>query len=199
VVFLDDAARGPACAEALLAAGLLGEAGMPVYLYGALAGGRTRAQLRRSGGLDGRAPDFGPARLDPARGAVLVAARPPLVAFNLFIGGTVDDARRVAAHVREGGDGGLGGVRALGMEVEGRAQVSTNVEDHRSVPLAKLCRRSRATPTWRRPSWSGWPAGGLRRLARRCGDPQPADRRGRPRAGRAADAVEGAPRRVAAY
>ena len=68
-------------------------------------------------------------------GAVLVAARAPLVAFNLFVRG---DAKRVAALVREGGEEGLPGVRALGMEVEGRQQVSTNVEDHRGVPLARL-------------------------------------------------------------
>jgi len=85
VVFLDDARRGAACAEALLAADLLGAGGLPVFLYGVLAGGRTRAQLRR-GGVEGLAervahgelaPDFGPTALDRRRGAVLVAARPP--------------------------------------------------------------------------------------------------------------------------
>jgi glutamate formiminotransferase len=139
IVFLDDALRGAACAEALLAAGLMGEAGLPVHLYGLLAGGRTRAELRRGGpeALASRAPDFGPRRLDLRAGAVLVAARPPLVAFNLEIDGTVDDARRIAAHVREGGDEGLTGVRALGLDI-GVAQVSTNVEDHRATPLREL-------------------------------------------------------------
>lgn len=137
VVWLDDARRGAASAEALLAAGLIGEAGLPVYLYGALAGGRTRAELRRPAALSALKPDFGPQEIDPGTGAVLVAARPPLVAFNLFVDG---DAGAVARLVREGGDDGLPGVRALGMIVEGRPQVSTNVEDHRATPLAALLR-----------------------------------------------------------
>jgi len=49
IVYLDDASRGAACAEALVLADLLGRVGLPVYLYGALAGGRTRAELRRGG------------------------------------------------------------------------------------------------------------------------------------------------------
>ncbi|MDQ3740448.1 MAG: hypothetical protein M3389_05830, partial [Actinomycetota bacterium] len=52
---------------------------------------------------------------------------------------TVADAKRVAARVREGGEEGLPGVRALGIELRGGvAQVSTNVEDHEAVPLARL-------------------------------------------------------------
>jgi len=142
VVFLDRERRGAACAEALLAAGLLGEAGLPVFLYGALAGGRTRAELRRGGlaGLRerGTPPDFGPRALDDRHGAVLVAARPPLVAFNLELaaGATLADARRVARAVRDE----LEPVRALGVALGGGrvAQVSTNVEDHEAVPLARL-------------------------------------------------------------
>ena len=64
----------------------LGREGLPVYLYGALAGGRTRAELRRGGpeALIARAkPDYGPPRLHPTAGAVLVSAREPLVAFNV--------------------------------------------------------------------------------------------------------------------
>jgi glutamate formiminotransferase len=51
VVHLDDARRGAACAEALVAAHEIGELGVPVLLYGALTGAppRTRAQLRRGG------------------------------------------------------------------------------------------------------------------------------------------------------
>jgi len=146
VVFLDDARRGAACAEALLAADLIGAEGLPVFLYGALAGGRTRAQLRRGGTRElarrvaagELEPDFGPPALHPSSGAVLVAARPPLVAFNLHIAGTVEDARRIAALIREGGREGLPKVRALGLLVDGVAQVSTNVEDQRATPLATL-------------------------------------------------------------
>jgi glutamate formiminotransferase len=151
VVYLDAARRGAACAEALVAGEELGRAGLPVFLYGVLAGGRLRAQLRRGGpaGLAERvaagelAPDFGPHRIDPRSGAVLVAARPPLVAFNVELAppATVEDARRIAATIREGGDDGLPGVRALGLTLPARAgvaQVTTNVEDHLAVPLAAV-------------------------------------------------------------
>ena len=54
-------------------------AGLPVYLYGALAGGRTRAELRRGGpeALIARRlrPTSARPRLHPTAGAVLVAAR----------------------------------------------------------------------------------------------------------------------------
>jgi glutamate formiminotransferase / 5-formyltetrahydrofolate cyclo-ligase len=150
VVFTTDGERGAACAEALVAAEELGGIGLPVFLYGLLAGGRTRAQLRRGGreALTARvdagelAPDFGPARLHPSAGAVLVAARPPLVAFNLELAppATLEQAREIAARVREGGLEGLPGVRALGLALAGSGvvQVSCNVEDHRAVPLADL-------------------------------------------------------------
>jgi len=151
VVHLDAARRGAACAEALIAGEALGREGLAVFLYGALAGGRTRAQIRRGGvrALADRVaagelrPDFGPAAIDLGAGAVLVAARPPLVAFNVELAApaTIDDARAIAALIREGGAEGLRGVRALGLELTARggvAQVSTNVEDHLAAPLAEL-------------------------------------------------------------
>jgi glutamate formiminotransferase/glutamate formiminotransferase/formiminotetrahydrofolate cyclodeaminase len=148
VVYLDLGRRGAACAEALTAAALMGdELELPVFLYGELARGRERADIRR-GGLEGLAksglvPDFGPRTLDPRKGAVLVAARPPLVAFNIDL--ATDDlelARRIAAEIREAG-GGLPGVRAIGLYLPARgcAQVSTNVHDHSAAPLAELVRR----------------------------------------------------------
>lgn len=151
IVYLDDARRGAACAEALATAADIGEAGISVFLYGELAGGRTRAELRRGGPAelarrvaDGELrPDFGPARIDPARGATLVGARRPLLAFNLELAppATIDDARAIAAAIRDGGEEGLPGVRALGMDLPARggvAQVTCNVEDHHAVPLARL-------------------------------------------------------------
>jgi glutamate formiminotransferase len=142
--------RGAAAAEALVLADALGELGLPVFLYGALAGGRARAELRAGGtaGLaqrmaDGLRPDFGPATLHPTAGATLVAARPPLVAFNLELGpqATGADARAIARAIREGGAEGLPGLRAIGLTLAARgdvAQVSCNVEDHRALPLARL-------------------------------------------------------------
>ncbi len=151
IVHLDHDRRGAACAEALVVAELLGrELGLAVFLYGALSGTRTRAELRRGGPTElarrlatgELRPDFGPARLHPTAGATLVAARPPLVAFNVELApsATLEEARAVAARVREAGPEGLPGVRAIGLALEKRgiAQVSTNVEDHELVPLARV-------------------------------------------------------------
>jgi glutamate formiminotransferase / 5-formyltetrahydrofolate cyclo-ligase len=151
IVYLGDAARGAACAEALvLADEFASTLQLPVFLYGELAGGRTRAELRR-GGLLGLArrmesgehvPDFGPRRPHPTAGAVLVAARPPLVAFNVELAApaTLDDAKTIAALIREGGGEGLQSLRAIGLWLYHRnvAQVSMNVEDHRTTPLAAV-------------------------------------------------------------
>jgi glutamate formiminotransferase / 5-formyltetrahydrofolate cyclo-ligase len=126
VVYLDANQRGAACAEALVAAHELGEGlDVPVFLYGELAQGRMRADLRRGGvvGLAQRMsagelqPDFGPTQLHPTAGAALVAAREPLVAFNLELSppANVEDARRIASLIREGGRDGLEGVRAIGV------------------------------------------------------------------------------------
>jgi glutamate formiminotransferase / 5-formyltetrahydrofolate cyclo-ligase len=125
IVYLDRAQRGAAIAEALILADRLGELGVPVYLYGDLAGGRTRAELRR-GGIEEIAPDAGPRRLHPTAGATLVAARPPLAAFNVEIDAPLATAKQIAAEIRT-----LPGVRALGLELptQGIVQVSTNVEE----------------------------------------------------------------------
>jgi glutamate formiminotransferase/glutamate formiminotransferase/formiminotetrahydrofolate cyclodeaminase len=150
VVFRTAEQRGAAAAEALVLADALGDLDLPVFLYGVLADGRTRAELRRGGapGLaqrmaDGLRPDFGPARMHPTAGAVLVAARPPLVAFNLELGphATGADARRIARAIRESDGQGLPGLRAIGLTLAARgdvAQVSCNVEDHEALPLARL-------------------------------------------------------------
>jgi glutamate formiminotransferase len=163
IVYLTPEQRGAACAEALVLADMLGQQlGVPVFLYGELTAdekrpARTRAELRRDGlaGLAQRmadllatlTPDFGPARMHPTAGATLVAARPPLVAFNLQLAppATLDDARAIAAQIREGGSHGLPGVRAIGVLLGGRvAQVSMNVERPFDVSLAEVVRAVRA-------------------------------------------------------
>jgi len=148
LVYMEDAERGSACAQALVLADRLGsELGIPVFLYGELSAGRvTRAQIRRGGPellqkrIDARElrPDFGPARLHPRAGAALVAARGPLVAFNVELAppANLETARRIAALIREGGAEGLPAVRAIGLTLEHRdgvAQVSTNLEDYRQT------------------------------------------------------------------
>jgi glutamate formiminotransferase/glutamate formiminotransferase/formiminotetrahydrofolate cyclodeaminase len=152
VVYLGPAERGAACAEALVVADRLGrELDLPVFLYGILAGGRTRAELRR-GGIEalGRRiddgelrPDYGPHRLHPSAGAVLVSARPPLVAFNVELEPPADvtTARAIAARIRDGGAEGIPSLRAIGIELHTRehtAQVSMNVEAPDEVPLAQI-------------------------------------------------------------
>src|ERR1700733_13423381 len=92
IVHLDSATRGAACAEALLLGDLIAERlQIPALIYGELADGRIRSELRRGGPLalarrieSGElTPDFGPRQLHPTAGATLIAARTPLVAFNL--------------------------------------------------------------------------------------------------------------------
>jgi glutamate formiminotransferase len=154
LVYLDTAARGAACAEALVVADRIGsELGVAVFLYGELAGGRTRAELRRggvaalavrmasTGAEDALRPDFGPPAAHASAGATLVAAREPLVAFNLQLQApaTLTDARRIAALIREGGEHGLPGLRAIGVQLDGGvAQVSMNVERPLELSLAEV-------------------------------------------------------------
>jgi glutamate formiminotransferase len=176
VVFRSPEQRGAACAEALIAAEEIGRLGVPVLLYGILADGRTRAEIRRGGPaelarrLQARElqPDFGPPVMDPRKGATLVAARAPLIAFNLEIDAPLSVAVETARAVRDGGAEGLPGVRALGLELEttGIVQVSVNIEDHVEVPLGRLyeavARHARVTagevvglPP--RAAFEGWP------------------------------------------
>jgi glutamate formiminotransferase / 5-formyltetrahydrofolate cyclo-ligase len=154
IVYLSDDQRGAAVAEALTAATFIGELGIPVFLYGQLATDPSRverADLRRGGpvALGERIasgelePDYGPAELHPTAGATLVTARPPLIAFNVELAtADVEVARAIAAQIRESG-GGFPGLRAIGLLLEqsGRAQVSMNVHDHTSAPLAQIVAR----------------------------------------------------------
>ena len=154
VVYFTPELRGAACAEALLSAELISrELEIPVFLYGALAGGRTRAELRR-GGRDALAariaageltPDVGPRPLHPSAGATLVAARPPLVAFNLELAPPADlgTAQEVARRIRESDPTGL--LKTIAIELVSRdhaAQVSINVEDCEATPLAAIVERA---------------------------------------------------------
>jgi glutamate formiminotransferase len=165
VVWLDPADRDAARAEAVAVAEGIGALGVPVFLYGELAAGPERRERAyfRNGGLaelwlrmeSGElSPDRGPSLPHPTAGATLVTARPPLAAFNVELdSGDVEVARAVAAGLRESG-GGLPGVRAIGLALEsGRGQVSTNVHDPLSTPLALVVERVRelAAPLGARP------------------------------------------------
>jgi glutamate formiminotransferase len=123
----------------------VGEAGLPVYLYEAAARRMERrnlADVRRGGyealrgeiSLRARLPDFGPAVLGKA-GAVAIGARAPLIAFNVYLNtDDVEIARDIARAVRTS-DGGLPHVKALGLRVNGMAQVSMNLTDFRVTSL----------------------------------------------------------------
>jgi len=123
---------------------------LPVFLYGELADGRGPAFFRKGGPAELQrridegelVPDFGPGRLDPRAGGVLVGARSPLVAFNVDLRGDLDAAREIAALVRESG-GGFPGVRALGLDLPsaGLVQVSMNVEDWEAAALHEIVAR----------------------------------------------------------
>jgi glutamate formiminotransferase/glutamate formiminotransferase/formiminotetrahydrofolate cyclodeaminase len=142
-------------AAAVMVAEAIGdEIGLPVFLYRESGEGRAPAFFRRGGlvelqrRIDGGEvrPDFGPARLDPAAGCVLVGARSPLVAFNVNLASTdLEVARAIAALVREDGTG-FRGVRALGLPLPSRGlvQVSMNVEDWQASPLQEIVSRIEA-------------------------------------------------------
>lgn len=122
---------------------------IPVYLYEAAAVRPERRNLAdvRRGEFEGlretiltspeRAPDYGPARLGPA-GATVIGARPFLIAYNVFLStADVQIAKDIARAVRHS-SGGLRNVRALGLLVEGKAQVSMNLTDFRQTPLHRV-------------------------------------------------------------
>jgi glutamate formiminotransferase/glutamate formiminotransferase/formiminotetrahydrofolate cyclodeaminase len=130
------------------------EAELPVFLYGELAPGRGPSFFRQGGTeelarrlLRGELePDFGPGELDPRAGGVIVGARRPLIAFNVDLrGATLEDARAIAARIRER-DGGFPGLRALGLDLPaaGRVQVSMNVEDWEAAALHEILARIEA-------------------------------------------------------
>jgi glutamate formiminotransferase / 5-formyltetrahydrofolate cyclo-ligase len=152
IVALDQGDRERARDCALRVADRIGsELGLPVFLYGDSAASRGPAFYRRGGPeeLQRRIdkgelqPDFGPDRLDPTAGGVIVGARRPLVAFNVNLAtDDVEIARAIASVVRES-DGGFAGVRALGLFLPraGCAQVSMNVEDYEASALHDVVAR----------------------------------------------------------
>jgi glutamate formiminotransferase / formiminotetrahydrofolate cyclodeaminase len=125
------------------------ELSIPVYLYEAAATRPERTNLEhiRRGQYEGlrkeiesdpeRHPDFGPAKLGTA-GATVIGARNPLIAFNVYL--TTEDveiARKLAKAIRHS-SGGLRHVKALGLLVEGRAQVSMNLTNFHETPIARV-------------------------------------------------------------
>lgn len=128
------------------------ELGVPIYLYEAAATQDHRRSLKqiRAGEYEGLAeritqpewkPDFGPAALVPGWGATAAGARFFLIAYNVNVLGTKEQAHRIALDLREQGRGPrqagrLKAVKAIGWWVEeyGHAQISMNLEDYRVTP-----------------------------------------------------------------
>jgi len=125
------------------------ELAIPVYLYEEAATRQERRDLSyiRRGEYEGikaeietnpeREPDFGPSKLGKA-GAIAIGARKPLIAFNVYL--STDDvgiAKAIARAVRHSG-GGLRYVKALGLSVGGKAQVSMNLTDYRRTPIHRV-------------------------------------------------------------
>ncbi len=146
--------QGAAMADAVLLARVVGarlgsELSLPVFLYEAAATRPERKNLAtiREPQFEGlrdligkdpaRVPDFGPNRIHPTGGAVAVGARMPLIAFNIDLDTKdVKIAKKIAKKIRER-DGGLPGIKALGIELPSRdcAQVSMNVCDYTRTGL----------------------------------------------------------------
>jgi len=74
----------------------------------------------------------------PTAGAVVVGARKPLIAYNIFLNTPdVDIAKKVAKAVRFS-SGGLRFVKGAGFSVRGLAQVSMNLTDFEQTPVARV-------------------------------------------------------------
>ena len=128
--------------------------GVPVYLYEAAASRPDRVNLEdvRRGQFEGllresardaaRRPDIGGPELHPQAGASAVGARPFLIAYNLYLasGGESPDvglARAIAKELRAS-NGGLPGVKAMGVLANGRAQVSMNITSFERTPMSRV-------------------------------------------------------------
>lgn len=126
------------------------ELGIPTYLYAEAATRPDRvvlADIRRGNyaglkaeleaGNSERRPDFGPDRLGPA-GATVIGARPFLIAYNIYLTtDNVEIAKAIAKAIRHS-SGGMRYLQAMGVLVEGRAQVSMNFLDYTKTPLARV-------------------------------------------------------------
>jgi glutamate formiminotransferase len=137
------------CAVLARQAGLLiwRRYGVPVYFYGAAAARPDRVQLEdvRKGQFEGlrdaarrdaaRRPDIGGPELHETAGASAVGARSFLIAYNVHLKEPDITAARAIARDIRAANGGLHGVKAIGVFANGRAQVSMNVTDFRVTPM----------------------------------------------------------------
>jgi glutamate formiminotransferase len=129
---------------------------VPVFFYEAAAARPDRANLEevRRGQFEGlievggkdtsRRPDIGGPLIHPTAGACAVGARKFLVAYNIYFDSAdVAMARAVAREIRAA-SGGLKGVKAMGVLVHGRAQLSMNITDFEITPISQVFRAATA-------------------------------------------------------
>lgn len=125
---------------------------IPVYFYAKAARQPDRVRLPdirkpEYEGLEAllettHVPDAGPRKLHPTGGAIVVGARPFLIAFNIELDSTdLKLAQRIAKEIRES-SGGLPAIQAKGFMLTDppRAQVSMNLLDHTVTSLATVWR-----------------------------------------------------------
>ncbi|CAK7319125.1 FTCD [Vulpes lagopus] len=161
--------RGVTMDECVLCAQAFGrrlaeELGVPVYLYGEAArtAGRRALPAIRAGEYEALpdklkqaewAPDFGPSSFVPRWGATATGARKFLIAFNVNLLGTREQAHRIALNIREQGrgrdqPGRLKRVQGIGwyLDEKNLAQVSTNLLDFEVTALhtvyEEICREA---------------------------------------------------------
>ena len=121
--------------------------GVPVYFYGAAAARPDRVLLEdvRRGQFEGlreasqrdasRRPDIGGPELHATAGASAVGARSFLIAYNVYLQQPDIAAARAIARDIRAANGGLHGVKAIGVLCDGRAQVAMNITDYRMTPM----------------------------------------------------------------
>ena len=146
--------KGTTMLDCVLVAKRLGqrvgnELDIPVFLYERAASHLDHAPLEsvRRGGLEGLAfrmssdpdwtPDFGPGRLHETAGAIVIGARPPLIAFNVNLHSSdIELARAIAGAIRQS-KGGIPHLKAIGVELASRrmVQIAMNLTDYEVTPL----------------------------------------------------------------
>ena len=127
--------------------------GVPVYFYESAAARPDRVNLEdvRRGQFEGlrdaverepsRRPDLGGPGLHPTAGACAVGARKFLVAYNIYFDSSdVAMVRAIAKEIRAA-SGGLKGVKAMGVLVHGRAQLTMNITDYEATPISHVYKR----------------------------------------------------------
>lgn len=129
------------------------ELSIPIYLYEFASNNPNRKSLSqiREGEYEGFAkkiylpewkPDYGPQEFIPEWGATVTGARNYLIAYNINVLGTSNQAHRIALNLREAGrgetePGRLKEVKAIGWYVKeyGMAQISMNLTNYKITPI----------------------------------------------------------------